>query len=313
MIEEDNLKNKYRGSLLGLAIGDALGAPIEFKKRDTYIKIEKYRIGGKFNLSKGEYTDDTAMTLCLAQSLLDEKGMNQKDQLKKYVEWFENGYMSANSRSIGCGKNILMALFRYMNHKCSECGNSRLKRGAGNGSLMRIAPIALFYEKNEKLAMEMASKSSYTTHGLKICADACMLYTSLIIGALRGNSKEKILSMSYAKKMIKMLDNYTFDKEILEVINGSYKNKQRDEISSSGYVVDTLETSLWAFYNTNSFDEGLILAVNLGYDADTIGAVYGQLAGAYYGVENINSVYKSDLMRVDFIEDMALELFRYKI
>ena len=189
------MKNRYTGSMLGLAIGDALGAPVEFLKRDSFPYIDRYYKGGKFNLAIGEYTDDTAMALCLAQSLIECNGMNQKDQLEKYVKWFKQGYMSATGRSIGCGKQVYKALFKFMATGCEECGNSKFKKGAGNGSLMRIAPVALFYRKYPlKTAMKMTEKSSYTTHGLKICADACRVYSALIIGALNGISKDELLS-----------------------------------------------------------------------------------------------------------------------
>ena len=313
-MQEKN-QNKYFGSLLGLAIGDALGAPVEFLPRDTFMPIKEYRKGGKFNVSLGEYTDDTAMALCLAQSLIDCGGTDQKDQLGKYLRWFQEGYMSATGRSIGCGKTILRALQRFVMHDCTECGNSRLTRGAGNGSLMRVAPVALFYASSPKVAMEMAEKSSYTTHGLKICADACRVYTGLIIGALRGVSKEALLSQPYFAHLCDMDSDYKYETAIETVMSGSYKIKSRDEINSGGYVVDTLEAALWAFYNTESFDEGVLLAVNLGDDADTVGAVYGQLAGAYYGMKSIGSIFINGVIHHKKIEEVALNLFvlRYTI
>lgn len=304
------IKNRYQGSMLGLAVGDALGAPVEFTKKDSFEKIEHYRRGGKFNVEIGEYTDDTAMALCLAQSLIDKNGIDQKDQLSKYLKWFEDGYMSANGRSIGCGKVTLRALYRYMSRDCSECGNSRLTKGAGNGSLMRIAPVALFYAHDMKLAMKMATKSSLTTHGLPICADASMYITGLIIGAIEGKSKDELLSVDYAKILFDYIENYTFHEEVIELAQGNYKNKSRDEIEARGYVIKTLESALWAFYNSSTFNEGLILVVNLGDDADTVGAVYGQLAGAYYGVDAIGKEYKDGLMRREFIEELALKLKR---
>ena len=294
--------------MLGLSIGDALGAPVEFTKKDSFKKIEHYRRGGKFNVEIGEYTDDTSMALCLAQSLIDKNGTNQKDQLSKYLKWFQDGYMSANGRSIGCGKAILRALYRYMSKDCSECGNSRLTKGAGNGSLMRIAPVALFYAHDVKLAMKMAKKSSLTTHGLAICSDACMYLTGLIIGAIEGKSKDELLSFEYGEKVFEYIKNYTFHEEVVELTQGYYKDKSRHDIEARGYVIKTLESSLWAFYNTSTFDEGLILVVNLGDDADTVGAVYGQLAGAYYGADSIATAYKEGLMRRELIEELALKL-----
>jgi len=309
---QKDIKNRYIGSMLGLAIGDALGAPIEFTKKDSFEPIKYYRRGGKFNVAIGEYTDDTAMALCLAQSIIDKNGTDQKDQLSKYLKWFESGYMSANGRSIGCGKVTLRALYRYMSKDCSECGNSRLTKGAGNGSLMRVAPVALFYAQNIKLAMQMAIKSSLTTHGLSICADASMYLVGLIIGAIEDKSKEELLSIDYANRLFDNIEDYNFHDEVITLAQGEYKHKSRDEIEAKGYVIRTLESALWAFYNSSTFDDGLLLVVNLGDDADTVGAVYGQLAGAYYGVNAIGEPYKNDLMRREFIEELALKLLEAK-
>ncbi len=192
---------------------------------------------------------------------------------------------------------------------CNERGNSRLKKGAGNGSLMRIAPIPLFYRKTPiTTIMIMAEKSSYTTHGLKICADACRVFSALIVGALNGIDKNKLLSKEYFNYICKVDKNYEYDDLIKEIIEGSYKNKNREEINSNGYVINTLEAALWAFYHTNSFKEGLILAVNLGEDSDTVGAVYGQLAGAFYGEENIDLYLKQNLKNRKLIEYIAIKL-----
>lgn len=301
--------SRYRGALLGLAIGDALGAPVEFLERDTFAPIEGYKSGGKFNLTLGEYTDDTAMALCLAQSLISCNGFNSKDQLERYLRWFREGYMSATGRSIGCGKTILRALMRYQTKGCTECGNSRLKKGAGNGSLMRVAPVALFYAADIKKAMEMAHQSSTTTHGLKICADACRLFVGVLVGALEGIEKEELLSHDNLSYLCGLDSSYCYDPLVLQVMQGSYKTKPRDAISSSGYVINTLEAALWAFYHTDNFNDGVRLAVNLGKDADTVGAVYGQLAGAYYGVEGIENRYIDGLMGREWIEEMADRLF----
>jgi len=309
LIHENLQKRKAQGSMLGLAIGDALGAPVEFLFRDRFEPVSGYRGGGKFDVQPGEYTDDTAMALSLAQSLIDCNGTDQYDQLRKYSAWFDEGYMSAAGRSIGCGKTVLRALMRFKAHQCSECGNTRLKKGAGNGSLMRIAPVAIYYRHSLKTAMEMAAKSSYTTHGLKVCADACMLYTGLIVGALHGMSKETLLARNYFAVLQSLLPAYRFEPEVCEVMEGSYKTKSRDAIKSGGYVIDTMEAALWAFYHTESFDRGVLQAVNLGHDADTVGAVYGQLAGAFYGIEGIGEVYVDGLIKRGEIKEISDRLF----
>lgn len=304
--------SRYKGAMIGLAVGDALGAPVEFLQRDKFPPVEWYCEGGKFKLSIGEYTDDTAMALCLAQSLIDCKGLNQKDQLQKYLLWFEKGYMSATGKSIGCGKTVYRALLRFKSKNCEECGNKRFSKGAGNGSIMRIAPIALFYANDLILAMKMAEKSSYTTHGLKICADACRVYTGLIIGALKGIQKENLLSNEYFEYLCKLDKNYIYDPLIKNVMQGSYKTKKREDISSSGYVVHTLEAALWAFYNSVDFNEGVLKAVNLGNDADTVGAVFGQLAGAYYGINGIEKSLRENLCKRKMIEEVAIKLFKLR-
>ena len=307
-------KNKAIGSIVGFAIGDALGAPAEFKERGTFEPIEFYRSGGKFNLPAGAYTDDTAMTLCLAQSLLDKNGCDTDDQLQKYCSWLKDGYMSATGVSIGCGKQIYRALLNYLSKKSTVCtiGNNR---SAGNGSLMRVAPIAIYYMEDLNKAMQCAQKSSYTTHKLKICADACIAYTWLLYGFYKGFSKDDILSKEYTDYYLFEYDkNYSYNSEIINILQGSYKNKSEDDINSSGYVVHTLEATLWAFYNSNNFKEGLLKAINLGKDSDTIGAIYGSIAGAYYGIDNIDNDLIEGLMHNKKITEISKQLYdnRYK-
>lgn len=307
-MNHNNLKDRALGTMIGLAVGDALGAPVEFLDRGTFPFITSYRFGGKFHLPAGAYTDDTAMALCLADSLVQCKGTNQTHQLETYLKWLNEGYMSSTGKAVGCGKNTYLALLHFMRTGQSECGNPKMKRRAGNGSLMRIAPVALFYAGDLKEAMNMAEKSSYTTHGLKICADACRIYVGLIIGALEGRPKEELLSKEYFEYLCSFDQNYKYDLLIETVMNGSYKTKTISEISSSGYVIHTLEASLWVFYNSNNFNEGVLMAVNLGNDADTVGAVYGQLAGSYYGIEGIDKSLRDNLCKRETIEVLTGKL-----
>jgi len=309
-----NKKDKALGSIIGCAIGDALGAPVEFKDRNTFEPVIGYRSGGKFNLPAGAYTDDTAMTLCLAQSLIDKNGCDLNDQLQKYCNWLTNNYMSATNKSIGCGKQIYRALLNYMNKKETVCtvGNNK---SAGNGSLMRVAPIAIFYMNNLNKALECAAKSSYTTHKLKVCADACITFTWLLFGFYKGFSKKDILSKEYANYyLFEYSKTYEYEPEIIEILLGSYKNKSVEQINSSGYVIHTLEAALWAFYNSDNFKDGVLKAVNLGKDSDTVAAIYGSIAGACYGFENIDQDLIDGLMHNKMIIDITTKLYesRYK-
>lgn len=301
-----DIKDKFIGSLVGLAVGDALGASVEFLKRDSYF-IKEYRKGGRYDVLLGEYTDDTAMSLCLCESLI-LNGFNEANQLELYLKWLECGYMSANNKSIGIGITTYKSLMDFKKNK-NTISTRANKNSAGNGSLMRIAPIALYNHSNIKQALAQAALSSYTTHALDICADACMMYAGLIHGALKNLDKDEILSKNYAKWLFGLSKEYKISDEIADILNGSYKEKSRDEIHSTGYVLHSLEASLWCFYNSDTFEKGLILAVNLGDDTDTIGAIYGQLAGAFYGFDSIPKYFSKNLLRSDFIQDMALRLY----
>ncbi len=307
IIDGDDFKNRALGSMIGLAVGDALGAPVEFLKRGTFPPLTSYQSGGKFNLSKGDYTDDTAMALCLADSLIHCKGINQIHQLETYVKWLNEGYMSSTGKAVGCGKNTYLSLLKFMKTGEKECGNSKMKKMAGNGSLMRIAPIAIFYKDNLFSAMEAVCLSSYTTHGLKICADASILYTGLLLEALTGESKKDLLDRSFIESSINLFD-YEFDETLLTIMYGGYKNKSIDEIKSTGYVLYSLEAALWCFYNSNNFKDGALMAVNLGYDSDTVGAIYGMLAGAYYGLDGIDEELKTDLTNYELIKSITEKL-----
>jgi len=287
--------NKCIGSIVGVAIGDCLGAPVEFLQR------------GKFNVTALKedacYTDDTAMTLCLADSLIRCKENNIYDQLETYLKWLENGYMSCDGRVRGIGQTVLRSLVYYKKHKKIFTKN---KNRLGNGGLMRIAPIAVFYRDDLYKAIKEAAISTYVTHSAKICLDVSMLYVGLIVGAINGINKDELLSKDYINELLKI--DYKFEIEVLDIFLGSYKEKSKDKIISSGFVLHTLESALWSFYNSDSFKESVITAVNLGGDADTIGAVCGMLSGAYYGYDNLHKDLRK-IKNFDTILDIAKLLF----
>ena len=301
--------DKALGAMLGLAIGDALGAPVEFLLRDSFPPVTDFQSGGKFHLPAGTYTDDTAMALCLAQSLIDKQGCDPIDQLEKYLRWLNEGYMSATGKSVGCGKTIYRALLRFMAAPKPQCGNARMKRQAGNGSLMRVAPIAIYYRHNLHDAYQCAQTSSYTTHGLKICADACIVYVGLLVGLLEGKSKDEVLSGTYAEYLLNdVLEQYRIEPEIANVLHGSYKTKPREAIRSGGYVLDSLEAALWAFYHGSDYAESVLMAVNLGEDSDTTAAICGALAGAWDGYKMLPDGWKNRLANRARIEATARKL-----
>jgi ADP-ribosyl-[dinitrogen reductase] hydrolase len=187
------------------------------------------------------------------------------------------------------------------------CGNED-PRTAGNGSLMRLAPVPLFYARDPKQAIQRAKESSRTTHAAPTAMDACRYVAGIIVGAIGGREKEEILSAMY-RPVSGPWESGELHPAVEGVTRGSFKEKSPPEIKGTGYVVDCLEAALWAFHQTETFKDGALAAVNLGDDADTTGAVYGQIAGAYYGVEEIPQTWRAKVTMMDLIERYAAELY----
>ena len=305
MINQE-LLNKYMGALLGLAIGDALGTTLEFKDPGDFEPIEEIIGGGPFNLQPGQWTDDTSMALCLAASLIEKKNFDVFDQMSKYYKWYKDGYMSSASFCFDIGITTKNALLLF--HQTGQpITGSTDRMTAGNGSIMRLAPVPLFFRENLLEAISRSAISSKTTHAAPQAVDSCKYLAWLIVHALNGTAKETLLSSEAANSFL-MLNKV--DGEVEEIIVGSFKIKNPPEIQGSGYVVRSLEAALWAFYKTSNFKDGALMAVNLGDDADTTGAVYGQIAGAFYGKSGIPKEWLDVLHRRDQIENMAVELYK---
>ena len=257
--------NKYTGSLLGLAIGDALGAPLEFTKPGTFQPITDFHGGGMFKLNAGEWTDDTSMALCLAESLTRCNGFDAKDQMETYWKWLAEGHLSVRDKAVGVGKTTMRAIFEYK--KSGDPYSSVTNpMSAGNGCIMRLAPVPLFYADDPLKAIEMSGESSRTTHALQVTIDACKYFGGLIWGALNGIDKKELLS-AYYSPVNGYFDDNEISEELRPVAEGSFKIKNPPEIIGAGYVVQSLEAALWAFYNSDSYEEGVLKAVNLGNDA----------------------------------------------
>lgn len=300
--------DRYRGSLIGLAVGDALGAPFEFRQPGSYPKVTDFSdVGGPWNLKAGEWTDDTSMALCLAESLIERHGFDPVDQLTKYLRWYHEGYMSSTGKCFDIGTTTLRGLLRYEATKEPYDLTDDLAN-ASNGSLMRLAPVPMFYRSNPEAAIMYSGMSSKTTHGSPIAVDACRYFGGLIIGALNDVPKEELLKPKYCP-IDGFWDTMPMRLEVEEVASGSFKKRGPPEIKASGYVVKTLEAALWALNMSNSFEEGCIRAVNLGDDTDTVGAVYGQLAGALYGVDGIPDRWRERLVKIAHIDSLAELLF----
>ena len=288
---------RYRGCLVGLAIGDALGATVQFKRPGTFREVEGMEGGGCYNLDPGQWTDDTSMALCLAESLLED-GFDPGSQMDKYMRWWREGYLSSTGKCFDMGRTVNNSMWKYKRTGKAFAG-PRDPQTAGNGSLMRLAPVPMYYAEDIVLATDMSGESSLTTHGAEECIDACRLFGGMLVTALNGGSKRDILGIRISDA----------SSRIAEVMKGSYKRKSPPEIIGSGYVVKTLEAVLWAFSGTSNFSDGMLRVVNLGDDSDTTGAIYGQIAGAHYGMGSIPSEWVEPLCMRDEIVGLADRLY----
>jgi ADP-ribosyl-[dinitrogen reductase] hydrolase len=298
---------RFQGSLLGLATGDAMGVPLEFRRPGTFSPVRAMIGGGPFSLKPGEWTDDTSLALCLAESLTHCRGFDLIDQLRRYQRWYRQGHLSSNGICFDIGTTTRTAIRRF--EETGEPSGLNDPTSAGNGSLMRLAPVPLVYSRTPSSAIELSGESSKATHSLQVCIDACRYMGALIVGAIQGNPKEQLLSPQFSP-LEQYWDHHPLVSEISHVADGSFQEKDPPDIRGRGYVVASLEAALWAFARSNTFRDGCLLAVNLGDDADTTGAIYGQLAGAYYGVNAIPEEWKNTIVKRDQIDKFSSDLYQ---
>lgn len=306
-MSEIDTRDRFRGSLIGLAAGDALGTTVEFKERGTFKPLTDMVGGGPFCLRAGEWTDDTSMALCLATSLLECEGFDPRDQMERYVRWWCGGYLSSNRDCFDIGITVSGALERFERTGEPYSGSTDTM-SAGNGSLMRLAPVPMYFAGDAREAIDRSADSSRTTHGAREAVDACRYFAGLLIGALNGVDKETLLSCRYSPVDGQWEEN-ALSPKIADIAGGSFKEKRRDDVEGTGYVVDTLEAVLWAFHRTEDFRAGVLKVANLGDDADTTAAIYGQIAGAHYGIESIPSEWRERLTMASEITAMADSLW----
>ena len=324
--------DRFIGSIVGLAVGDALGASAEFRPHQYFVEhpVRDMEGGGTWGLKSGQWTDDTSMALCLASSLISKRCFDPYDQMVRYKWWYKHGYMSSTGHCFDIGNATRDALEEFSRrqkalYKVFHCHNEEdcdklswdqvqsVKEFnincssvgvAGNGALMRLTPIPLFFYQYPAIAVEYAGRSACLTHGDKKAVDACRYYAALIVAAVQGQSITELLRENFYDTHKQWFGSTDLHPEILSVARGSYKRKNgyEDGIRGKGYIVNALEAALWAFWShQGSFENGALAAVNLGDDTDTTAAIYGQLAGACYGYQNIpkkwtNKLYAHDLL-----------------
>ncbi|MGH8054715.1 MAG: ADP-ribosylglycohydrolase family protein [Stenotrophomonas sp.] len=296
-----DLQQRYLGCLLGLACGDAVGTAVEFSTRGCFEPVKGMVGGGPFELLPGQWTDDTSMALCVAESLLECDGFDPLDQLRRYVKWWKHGHLSSTGECFDIGTTVAGALYFHLRN-----GNVQADTGdpmmAGNGSLMRLAPVVLWQYPEVAAAVDLAAQSSLTTHTAAEAVDCCRLLAVVICNALAARSKEDLLAGSVA---------FLTEPKVRELADGCYRGKSREQIYGSGYSVQSLEAALWCVHNTASFEQAILMAANLGDDADTTAAISGQIAGALYGVEGIPRQWLKCLHQTELIADFARRIHQH--
>lgn len=291
-------RDRAVGALLGLAVGDAIGTTLEFAPRDSRPPLTGMTGGGPFALAPGQWTDDTAMALCLAQSLLHCGGLDEADLMARFCRWWREGENSCTGRCFDIGNATQSALARFERTGEARAGLA-FPSAAGNGSLMRLAPVALRWHRDRDGAAAAAHAQSLTTHGSGTAAEACAYFCHLLLDAIEGRPVAEVIAPR----------DWSGDPQIRAIAQGTWRMKDRDAIPSSGYVVHTLEAALWSVARARDFRDAVLTAANLGGDADTVAAVAGQLSGALWGASAIPEEWRTRLAWHDHIAELAGRLF----
>ncbi|WP_454104719.1 ADP-ribosylglycohydrolase family protein [Methylorubrum extorquens] len=285
--------------MVGLAVGDAIGTTVEFRHRGTFDPVTDMVGGGPFDLRPGEWTDDTSMALALSESLIACGGLDERDLLRQFLRWFHDGENSVKGYCFDIG-NATAAALRAFYETGDIHAASADPRNGGNGSIMRLAPVAVRLWNDPDKLRDAARQQSATTHPASEPVDASEALAMILANAIQGMPLTDLLSASYGP----------YTPKVQAIVDGSWRGKHRDAIRSSGYVIDTLEAALWACAaSSGSFEQSVLRAVNLGDDADSVGAVAGQIAGAFYGLSGIPERWRKRLAWNDRIEGLADRLF----
>lgn len=301
MSDRPDLEDRSVGALLGLAVGDAVGTTLEFKRRDSYPPLTDMIGGGPFCLEAGVWTDDTAMALALADSLTECGQLDPADLMRRFVRWWRDGAYSPTGTCFDIGTTTSAALAKY-ERTGEPLAGSTDSDTAGNGSLMRLAPVAIWGAVAGVSAMrDAARRQSATTHGAPACLDACEGFALILHAVISGSAFANALSAAAEVSALEPIG---------EILAGSWRGKRRDAIRSSGYVAHSLEAALWCVAETASYRDAVLLAANLGEDADTTAAITGQLAGALYGASGIPTDWRRRVAWGSKIESIAAALLR---
>ncbi|MBR4905013.1 MAG: ADP-ribosylglycohydrolase family protein [Selenomonadaceae bacterium] len=300
-----------KGMILGLAVGDALGVPVEFESRQVLKRdpVTNMRAFGSWNQPAGTWSDDTSLTVAAMDSIIRRKRIEYRDVMENFLKWYERDAFTATGERFDIGNTTRSAIVRFSRNLLipTKCGATDINSN-GNGSLMRILPATLYlFGTRGKIGadeLRIIHEFSALTHGHAISRMACGIYSLIVAQILNGKNISEAfeLGMNDAKNFYGI--DKTFEK-FSRLCDENFAALPEDEIRSSGYVVDTLEAALWCMLNTDNYKSLALKAVNLGKDTDTVGAIAGGLAGIYYGAESIPAEWLAILKRRDYLEKLA--------
>jgi ADP-ribosyl-[dinitrogen reductase] hydrolase len=292
-------RDRAVGALIGLAVGDAIGTTLEFAPRnDRASRLTDMEGGGPFALKAGQWTDDTSLAWALADSLLSTQTFDPNDLADRFVSWWRDGTYSSNGRCFDIGITTRHALKQYELSGKAFSGPVDLST-AGNGSLMRVSPVAIRYWNDKDALAQVAADQSRVTHGAPEAVEACVLFCEILADAIAGKARTEVLRARTG----------TYTSTVGKIASGSWKAKHRSDIRGSGYVLDALEASLWCVGRTTSFASAVLMAANLRDDADTTAAITGQLAGALYGNAAIPVRWRNLIVQYPDLHAAAERLF----
>lgn len=299
-----------KSGVIGLAIGDAMGVPLEFCVREKLMQHPTTQMlgYGSHDVPKGSWSDDSSMTLATIDAIIKDGCINYNTIATNFLEWMKNAKYTPTDTVFDIGRTCLRAIAKFESNQeiAEKCGGTS-EMDNGNGSMMRILPLTYYcFSKNmnEKEIYEIVKNVSSITHGHEISIMGCFIYVMYGIELLSN----KNLTHAY-EKIKKIKYNTYFSEKTIDryerILKKNIKKYSLDEIKSTGFIVDTLEATLWILLNTNSYNQSIIGAINLGNDTDTVGACVGGLAGIYYGLENINKTWQSELLKYDYIVELC--------
>jgi ADP-ribosyl-[dinitrogen reductase] hydrolase len=297
------LLDRMMGSFVGAIVGDALGSAYEFEARGNYHASREME-QNVFGLPAGSFTDDSSMLLCLAASLAETGKFDPVDQMQRYAKWRFEGYMSS-SRERGCfdvGRTTDQAIRKFAKGNKEPYWGLDGEFDSGNGGIMRLCPVPIFFHANVESAAHHSALSSKVTHASPVCIDAAAAMGEMIARLLDGCDKRSATILP--------ANDASIHAAVRAIREGVYLTKSVSDIKTTGYVIDTLESALWAFHTTNSFEDGMMLLAQLGGDVDTVCCVYGQIAGAFYGFANIPRRWVESLREKELVFGVADALLR---